>query len=199
MPGPTGRVQSERGPPECFFVVIPLLVAGVLGRPRGLGGHGSGSRASGLGAGDLPARHHHGDPGQRRLDDRPLRHRAPDPDLARRDPGRAPQRDRRNRGQELLPPRGRGSGPHRFGRRLRRAPPALRAGRLDADAAARARDLPLAAQDDLAKDQRVPRHLRDRAALLEGTDPDDVRQRDLPRDTAITGSRRLPATTSARA
>ncbi len=58
-------------------------------------------------------------------------------------PGR-PQRDRRHRGQELLPARGHRRPPDRLG--PRDEPPAgwLRAGRLDAHAAARPRDLPLA-------------------------------------------------------
>ncbi len=60
------------------------------------------------GARDLPPRHHHGDPRRRRLDDRALRRRAADPRLARRDPAARAQRDHRDRGQELLPPRRRG-------------------------------------------------------------------------------------------
>ena len=186
-----GRVQSERGPPDALRrdTAPP---GGRPGRPRGLGGHGPGSRAARLGAGDVPARHHHGDPGHRRLDDRPLRHRAADPDLARRHSRRGPQRDRRDRRQELLSPQRRGSPPHGFGRRLRREAPAIRAGRLHPDAAARAPDLPLAAQDDLAEDQRVLRDLRDRATLLEGPDPDDVRERDLPRARQLRVRGRLP-------
>ena len=164
------------------FILLPLLVAAVLGGLAGSAATGLDARSAGLGAGDLPARHHHGDPGQRRLDDRALRHRAADPDLAR-------ARSRRSCATRSSRPRTRTSTATAawiWSARSRpsspiRAAPALRPGRLHAHAAARARDLPLAAQDDLAEDQRGPRLLRDRATLLEGTDPDDVRQRDLAR------------------
>ena len=71
-------------------------------------------------------------------------------------------------------------------------PGRLRAGRFDADAAARPRDLPVAPQDALAQGQRGARVLRDRAAVLEGPDPDDVRQRDLPGARQLRRRGRLP-------
>src|SRR6185369_6123177 len=89
------------------------------------------------------------------------------------------QRDRRDRRQELLPPRWRGPGADRVGHGERRPAEALRAGRVDPDPAAGPETLPLAAQDTLAKDQRIPRLLRDGTALLQGPDPDPLRQRDL--------------------
>src|SRR5262249_59272595 len=58
---------------------------------------------------------------------------------------------------------------------------ALGAGRPDPDAAARPPHFPVASQDTVPQDQRILRLLRDRAALLQGPDPDAVRQRDLPR------------------
>ena len=95
---------------RALFVLIPLLAAGVLG---GI----AGSAATGLVRVPRVSELETYRPdiiteirGTRRLDDRALRHRAADPDLARRDPGRRPQRDRRDRGQELLPPRRRGPG-----------------------------------------------------------------------------------------
>ena len=47
-------------------------------------------------------------------------------------------------------------------------------------------------QDDLAQGQRGPRGLRDRAPVLQGPDPDDVRQRDLPRPRQLRRRGRVP-------
>ena len=196
MPHNRAREDRPAAPPPSS---CRSLVVGFPRDGRGLRRDELRPRAPGLRARDLPARHHHADRRARRVDDRPLRHRAADPDLPVRDPGGRPQRDRRDRGQELLPARRRRRAADGLG--ARRQPPAgrLRAGRLDADAAARAGDLSLSPEDDLAQGQRGPRGLRDRAALLEGPDPDHVRQRDLPRATATTASRPRAATTSARA
>ena len=150
-------------------------------RSRGIRRDELHSGPASVGAGDLPSRHHHGDPRHRRIDGRAIRHRTEGPRLSRPDPGGVAERDHRDRGQELLPARRRRSSAHRLRPARQRATEELRAGRLDADAAARPRHLPVPPQDHLPEDQRSLRRLRDRAALFEGTDPDDVRERDLLR------------------
>ena len=180
-------------PARVALVILPLAVVG-LPRDRSPGSFATNfvRVPAVVGARDLPARHHHADHGARRLDDRAVRDRAPHPRHPRRHPGRRAQRARRHRGQELLPARRRRRAAHLLGAGRQHAAGRLRAGRLDADAAARARDLPLAAQDALAQGQRGARLLRDRAALLEGPDPDDVRQRDLPRPRQLRRRGRVP-------
>src|SRR5262245_51800811 len=116
-------------------------------RSRRLRGDDVHPSAEGFRARDLPARHHHRDPRDRRDDDRPLRRRAPDPDLARGSLGRDEERDHRRRGQELLQARRARPAPHLRGADGGRQEQAVLAGRVDPDPAAGAAHLPLAAQD----------------------------------------------------